>query len=80
MTDGPTQLPSIVDVQSGCFSVVLIPTTLECTTFGVRREGDAINIETDIISRTVVHHLQLLPRGNDDESLRKRLADSGFMP
>lgn len=69
---------TVVDVQGGRFSVVLIPTTLERTTFGARREGDAVNIETDVISRTVVHFLRKMPRGSD-ESLRKRLSESGFM-
>lgn len=69
---------TVVDVRAGCFSVVLIPTTLERTTFGKRREGDSLNIETDIISRTVVHTLQQMSLGGD-ESLRQRLADSGFL-
>ena len=40
------------------FEVALIPTTLECTTLGDWREGDTVNIETDIISKTVVHWLR----------------------
>jgi len=39
------------------FSVAIIPTTLERTTFGQLQEADVVNIETDIIARTVVHHL-----------------------
>ena len=69
---------TVVDVRDGRFSVVLIPTTLERTTFGKRREGDSLNIETDIISRTVVHTLQRMSPG-EDESLRQRLIDGGFV-
>ena len=69
---------TVVDVETSRFSVVLIPTTLERTTFGARREGEAVNIETDVISRTVVHLLRNMPPGNE-ESLRKRLRESGFM-
>ena len=46
-----------VDVASRRFGVGLIPTTLEATTLGALREGDAVNLETDIISRTIVHWL-----------------------
>jgi riboflavin synthase len=40
------------------FTVALIPTTLEITTLGLRRVGDVVNIETDILARTVVHTLE----------------------
>jgi riboflavin synthase len=35
------------------FEVSLIPETLEATTLGDRRPGDAVNIETDILARQV---------------------------
>ncbi len=37
--------------------VAIIPTTLELTTLGTKRIGDAVNIETDILSRTIVETL-----------------------
>lgn len=40
------------------FSVALIPTTVRETTLGSLRVGDAVNIETDILARTVVHWLR----------------------
>jgi len=40
------------------FSVAVIPTTLENTTLSSLQKGDKVNVETDIISRTVVHYLQ----------------------
>ncbi|MBN1491677.1 MAG: riboflavin synthase [Phycisphaerae bacterium] len=65
-------LASISDRQ---FSVALIPTTLERTTLGQRRPGDAVNIETDILARTVVSLLQRLdpqrPRPITPEFLQK---------
>lgn len=39
------------------FDVAIIPTTLRITTLGDLRSGDAVNIETDMIARTVVHWL-----------------------
>ncbi len=42
------------------FGVALIPTTLSETTLGERRIGDLVNLETDIITRTVAHQLKVL--------------------
>lgn len=36
------------------FSVALIPTTLRLTTLGALRPGDRVNIETDILVRTIL--------------------------
>lgn len=38
--------------------VALIPTTLEETTLGELQEGDRVNIEADVLAKTVVHHLR----------------------
>lgn len=51
---------TIVDVQDECFSVVLIPTTLERTTLGRRAPGDAINIETDVLARLLLSRIDAL--------------------
>ncbi len=40
------------------FSVALIPETLQRTTLAGLRVGDAVNLETDTIAKTVVHWLQ----------------------
>ena len=48
---------TIAHVGEGSFSVALIPTTLERTTLAMLQLGDRVNIESDIIARTVVHHL-----------------------
>lgn len=47
-----------VDGSARRFGVGLIPTTLEVTTLGELCEGDGVNLETDIISRTIVHWLR----------------------
>lgn len=49
---------TIAEVRDGNFSVAVIPTTLALTTLADLRTGDRVNIETDILSRTVVHHLE----------------------
>lgn len=47
-----------VDVKGGTFSVALIPTTLRETTIGQARARSRVNLETDILARTVVHYLR----------------------
>jgi len=49
---------TVAKVEGSTFSVALIPVTLERTTLGELRVGDAVNIETDIIARTVVAGLR----------------------
>jgi riboflavin synthase len=44
---------TLVDVTSTEFSIALIPHTLEVTTLGVRKVGDLVNIETDILGKYV---------------------------
>ena len=52
---------TIAGVRDGAFSVALIPTTLERTTVAALAAGDRVNLESDIIARTVVHQLSRLP-------------------
>ena len=49
---------TLVDVEAERFSVALIPHTLEVTTLGLRRKGDLVNIETDILGKYVWRFLQ----------------------
>ncbi len=42
---------TVNDVDGARFSVCLIPHTLEVTTLGTLRSGDAVNIEVDLIAR-----------------------------
>ena len=58
------------------FSIALIPTTLERTTLGQLDRGHAVNIESDIIVRTIVHRLADL-RGEGGLTL-EALQNAGF--
>ncbi len=51
---------TVAEVRDGRFSVALIPTTLRETTLAARKAGDRVNIETDVLARTVVHYLRAL--------------------
>ena len=48
---------TIAEVDRDEFAVALIPTTLERTTFSSLSVGDLVNIESDIVARTIVHRL-----------------------
>jgi riboflavin synthase alpha subunit len=46
--------------------VALIPTTLQITTFGNRQVGDEVNLECDVLVKTIVatmERLEALRRG-----------------
>ncbi len=60
--DGISLTVAVVD--SDRFGVALIPTTLERTTLGDKRTGACVNVETDILARTVVHYLQSIRVGD----------------
>jgi riboflavin synthase len=40
------------------FELAVIPTTLQATTLGALRPGDKVNLETDILARTIWNYLQ----------------------
>jgi len=61
----------------GAFAVALIPTTLEHTTLSALKAGDRVNIETDLIARTVVHHLTEMSAGG--RLTIGRLREAGFV-
>lgn len=42
----------------GTFTVALIPTTLQLTTLASLREGDAVNLEMDVLAKTIVHWMK----------------------
>jgi riboflavin synthase len=48
---------TLVDVGGDHISVSLIPHTLSVTTLGLRRKGDKVNIETDILAKYVASNL-----------------------
>jgi riboflavin synthase len=48
---------TIAEAAGNTFTLAVIPTTLERTTLSGLRVGDEVNVETDILARTVVHWL-----------------------
>jgi len=54
---------TIAAVEQNRFTIAVIPTTLERTTLSGLKVGDGINVETDILARTVVHWMELQRQG-----------------
>jgi riboflavin synthase len=44
---------TVVNIERDRFSVALVPHTLEVTTLGVRRPGDSVNLESDILGKYI---------------------------
>jgi riboflavin synthase len=59
---------TIAEAAGDRFTLAVIPTTLQKTTLGVLQPGDSVNLETDILTRTVVHYLRnFLPNAQNSE-------------
>lgn len=75
---------TVASVTADTFDVALIPATLALTTLDAKRQGDPLNIETDILSRTIVHHLRRmmeagsLPAGPARGLSAEALRQAGF--
>jgi riboflavin synthase len=71
---------TVAAVKSRQFEVALIPETLGRTTLGRLGVGGRVNLETDIISRTVVHWLQSQRVETASSGLsRHALGEAGFV-
>jgi len=78
-TDGVSM--TVAAVTRERFEIALIPTTLNLTTLGDATPGTKVNLETDIVSKTIVHWLRLRGTGGEsrDEGVtRDTLREAGF--
>jgi len=50
---------TLASIKGKVFEVALIPTTLDKTTLGKKQIGWRFNLEADILSKTIVHYLEL---------------------
>jgi riboflavin synthase len=53
---------TVAEVTDRTFTLAVIPTTLQRTTLAALRRGAQVNVETDILARTVVHYLRQMAR------------------
>lgn len=58
---------TVVEIGENWFTVWLIPYTLEHTTLGLRKVGDAVNLEVDIIAKYVKHMLTAMKSESHQE-------------
>jgi len=68
---------TIADMDETTFTVALIPTTLQQTTLGAAKIGNQVNIETDIITKTIGKMLEKILPQKQGLSVEK-LKQSGF--
>ena len=68
---------TVASLDDTSFGISVIPTTLKGTTLGTARIGDEVNIETDIIVKTIKSHLNKILSNNKNLSIDK-LRDLGF--
>jgi riboflavin synthase len=66
---------TVVEVGADWFTVSLIPFTLEHTTLGLRKVGDVVNLEVDILAKYVRHLLQGWADADRDAALKQLLAE-----
>jgi riboflavin synthase len=45
---------TVGEVKKNYFSIYLIPFTRKCTVLGMKKKGDAINVETDILAKYIL--------------------------
>ena len=69
---------TIVRVDSDSFCVHLIPTTLDETALFERKEGDAVNLEADIIGKYVVKQLSVYAGEGRSNISMDSLTDAGW--
>lgn len=69
---------TIAEVRATDFEVALIPETIERTTLGAAERGSRLNLETDIVSRTVVQTLERMTNRGEGVTL-DTLRCAGFV-
>ncbi|MBI5049094.1 MAG: riboflavin synthase [Deltaproteobacteria bacterium] len=62
---------TVADIIEHGFRVAIIPHTLKNTTLAVRKQGDKVNIETDVIAKYVERFLSVKKKGIDEAFLKE---------
>ncbi|MGW8272194.1 MAG: riboflavin synthase [Thermodesulfovibrionales bacterium] len=66
---------TVVKVLRGSFRLVIIPHSAKITNLSLKREGDCVNIETDVIGK----YVRKFTGPGADESFMRKLSDGGFI-
>jgi riboflavin synthase len=70
---------TVVEVRPAAFSVALVRHTLEHTTLGERKPGDAVNIEADVLAKYVESLLAARGGGGRRPLTLDRLGEEGYL-
>ncbi|MEM6505187.1 MAG: riboflavin synthase [Planctomycetota bacterium] len=72
---------TLARVSGATFDVALIPATLDLTTLAQREAGDRVNIEADILAKTIVHQMHRMRGKASGETAvtMELLRESGFV-
>lgn len=70
---------TVVQVFPDSFTVSLIPHTAKLTTMGIKRVGDNVNLETDIVARYIEKFVKEREPGSDAKFGLAFLAENGFL-
>ncbi|MBI5875369.1 MAG: riboflavin synthase [Deltaproteobacteria bacterium] len=62
---------TVADLTSNGFRVAIIPHTLKNTTLSLKKQGDRVNIETDVLAKYVERFLSANKQGIDEAFLKK---------
>jgi riboflavin synthase len=68
---------TIAKMDDSSFSVSVIPTTLKASTLGTSKAGDSVNVETDIITKTVKKQFEKMVQAKEPLTA-ERLKECGF--
>ena len=69
---------TVASVNDSSFSVSVIPHTAENTVLPLRKVGDTVNIETDVIAKYIEKLLRPAPQKNSGVTM-EQLAKNGFI-
>ncbi|MFA4991703.1 MAG: riboflavin synthase [Candidatus Omnitrophota bacterium] len=64
---------TVAEASKGYFTVYLIPHTLKATTFGNKRKGDYLNVETDIVGKYIAK------QAAKEDNLEDKLKEYGYI-
>lgn len=70
---------TVAELRSKSFKVSLIPHTLKITTLGLKKAGDLLNIEADLLGKYVFFLMQKERKGNSKGVSLEFLAEQGFI-
>ena len=70
---------TVVEPAGDTFGVAVIPATLNTTTLGGKRAGDAVNLETDVIGKHIYHYVKELKGSSKGSITMEFLSRQGFV-